>query len=75
MDARDFVAVGDELYLMYRELCTFATVIKVTRCFVTYEDSHGQVKRGKAQRMTKSIYIGNPPSSVSFWIKDIKKTF
>jgi len=71
MDAREHVSVGEKLYFTTWATPTnynhTATVLKVTKCFVTYETTRG-TKRGKVHESSGEIYIGNPPSQSSFWV-------
>ena len=73
MDARNIVAVGDQL--IWRIMChtpddpPVAVVIKVTRCFATYHTSNGEIKRGKVRQRGNIVSVGDPQTPCARWVK------
>ena len=75
MDARDYVFVGDTLFLKIYGMSEQDTldesveVIKVTKCYVTYR-KNGEVRRGKFSFHGSFIFVGGN-GGYSWWAKDI----
>ena len=73
MDARNLIAVGDQLVWRIMNHTPddppLAVVIDVTRRFATYQTQNGDIKRGMVRQRGNLIYTKDPTCSCSKWVK------